>query len=402
MVDRSGGRPKKQEPRVLPPLDPVRYSRQTMLPEIGPSGQQALLESSVLLVGAGGLGSPAALYLAAAGVGRIGLIDSDAVEISNLQRQVLFVTGDEGRRKVVAGGERLTELNPDIEVVAIPERLTAANGGTILRDGSWDVIIDGADNFETRYLCNDLAILHGLPLVHGSIFRFEGQATLFGAKDGPCYRCIYPQPPAPGSVPSCGEIGVLGLLPGLIGTVMATECVKVILGIGDTLSGRLLMYDALAMRFREIALERDPACPLCGENRTIDAVESFDYDYFCGRTTGNTTESTEDSAMAIPAITVEELERMRKEGEEHTLIDVREDNEYAFANIGGEHIPLGEVQDRIDEIPETGRVIVMCRSGGRSSQAVAMLQAAGRDNVENLSGGILAWSEKVDPSVPKY
>ena len=394
-------------PRSSACEDVSRYSRQTMLPEIGPTGQKRLGDSSVLLIGAGGLGSPAALYLAAAGVGRIGLVDGDRVDLSNLQRQILFGTSDAGESKVERGGARLHDLNPHIEVRLYDEPIHSGNAEEILKDGPYDVIVDGADNFQTRYLCNDLAVLNGIPLVHGSIYRFEGQATILGHDAGPCYRCLYPEPPEAGSVPSCGEIGVLGVLPGLIGTIMATETVKLILGIGQTLSGRLLLYDALTMRFRELLTESDPDCPVCGTNPQITTVATYDYGNFCGvgvigRNGTGITHKQGDADMSIPAITVEELDRMRKDGEEHTLIDVREQNEYDFANIGGTLIPLGQVPDRLDEIPEDGRVIVMCRSGGRSSQAVAIMQSAGRRNVENLTGGILAWSDRIDPSVPKY
>ena len=391
---------------ILPPTDhaddPFRYSRQTMLPEIGPDGQSRLGSASVLLIGAGGLGSPVALYLAAAGVGRIGLVDADSVDLSNLQRQILFGSNDAGASKVERGGARLQDLNPNVELRLYNERLDATSAQEIFDDGPYDVIVDGADNFQTRYLCNDLAVINRVPLVHGSIYRFEGQATVFGLQDGPCYRCLYPNPPAPGSVPSCGEIGVLGVLPGLIGMVMATETIKLILGLGQTLSGRLLLYDAMTMRFRELAAEADPHCPVCGTDRSIRSIATFDYGKFCGLETLGTKKQGEETDMSIPSISVEELDRIRKEGEDYTLIDVREQNEYDFANLGGRLIPLGQLPERIDEIPEDGRVIVMCRSGGRSAQACAILQSAGRKNVENLTGGILAWSDDVDSSVPKY
>jgi adenylyltransferase/sulfurtransferase len=373
-----------------------------MLPEIGPAGQIKLGGASVLLIGAGGLGSPVALYLAAAGVGRIGLVDADDVDLSNLQRQILFGSSDAGASKVERGGARLNDLNPNVELLLYNERLEGKNAQEIIEDGSYDVIVDGADNFQTRYLCNDLAVINKIPLVHGSIYRFEGQATVFGVDGHPCYRCLYPNPPAPGTVPSCGEIGVLGLLPGLIGMVMATETIKLILGIGEILSGRLLLYDAMTMRFRELAADADPQCPVCGTDPSITSVATFDYGNFCGLDASERKTTNEGVRMSIPAITVDELDRMRKEGVEHTLIDVREQNEYDFANIGGQLIPLGKLPERIDEVPDKGRVIVMCRSGGRSAQACAILQSAGRNNVENLTGGILAWSDTVDSSIPKY
>ncbi len=369
-----------------------------MLPEIGEEGQRRLKGASILLVGGGGLGSPAALYLAAAGVGRIGIIDGDRVDESNLQRQVLYGVGDRGEAKVEAARRRLLDLNPEVEIEGIGELLTAENGMELA--SGYDIILDGADNFPTRYLCNDLSVLLKKPLVHGSIFKFEGQVSVFGYDDGPCYRCIYPEPPPEGTVPSCGEIGVLGVLPGIVGTLQATEALKLMLGIGTPLSGRILLYDSLQMSFRELRIGRDPDCPVCGKNPAIRSLSDYRYKELC--LTGNYTTNRRTTDMSIPAITVEELAQWREEGKPHTLIDVREPNEYEFANIGGTLIPLGEVQNRMDEIPTEGDVVLMCRSGGRSGQAVAMLAAAGRTNVKNLTGGILAWADKVDPSVPKY
>lgn len=380
----------------------LRYSRHIMLPEIGEEGQRRLKEGSVLLIGGGGLGSPAALYLAAAGVGHIGIIDPDTVDQSNLQRQILYGTSDQGEAKSTAARRRLRDLNPHIEISTWTDLFSVSNGMEIARD--FDIILDGADNFSARYLSNDVAVLSGKPNVHGSIFRFEGQVSVLngknGGEQGPCYRCMYPDPPEPGSVPSCGEIGVLGVLPGIIGTLQATEAVKLLLGIGEPLVGRLLLYDALAMRFRELRVPRDPDCPICGSQPQISDLSDYDYPNLC--IAGSQQSTDRQHSMSIPEITVEELARMREEGVPHTLIDVRERNEYEFANLGGTLIPLGEVPARMDEIPAEGEVVIQCRSGGRSGQAVAMLMAAGRTNVKNLVGGILAWSDKIDPSVPKY
>ena len=379
----------------------LRYSRHIMLPEIGEEGQKRLKESSVLLVGVGGLGSPAALYLAAAGVGRIGLVDGDRVDESNLQRQVIYTVSDRGEGKAEVAARRLAELNPEIRIESHECRLTPENGTEIASE--YDMILDGADNFSTRYLCNDLAVLLNKPLVHGSIFKFEGQVSVFGLDDGPCYRCIYPDPPPEGSVPSCGEIGVLGILPGIVGTLQATESLKLMLGLGSPLSGRILLYDSLQMAFRELRVRRDPDCPVCGDHPKIHDLSSYDYGELCLATDRQSQHhKRRRTDMSVRSISVEELAQWREEGKEHTLIDVREPNEYEFANIGGTLIPLSEVQSRMDEIPEEGDVVIMCRSGGRSGQAAAMLSAAGRTNVINLTGGILDWADKVDSSIPKY
>ncbi|MCB0711186.1 MAG: molybdopterin-synthase adenylyltransferase MoeB [Ignavibacteriae bacterium] len=375
-----------------------RYSRHIMLPEIGEAGQQRLKESSILLVGTGGLGSPAALYLAAAGVGRIGLVDGDRVDESNLQRQVLYGVSDRGEAKAEAAARRLADLNPEIEIEAHNTLLTPENAFEIV--ANYDMVLDGADNFSTRYLCNDLSIMLKKPLVHGSIFKFEGQVSVFGYEEGPCYRCIYPEPPPEGTVPSCGEIGVLGVLPGIIGTLQATEAIKLMLGLGTSLAGRILLYDSLQMTFREIRVRRDPDCPVCGDDPVIQQLSDYQYRELC--LTTDYQSQQRPTTMSIPSITVEELAQWREEGKAHTLIDVRESNEYEFANIGGTLIPLGEVQARMDEIPTEGDVVMMCRSGGRSGQAAAMLAAAGRTNIINLTGGILAWADKVDTTIPKY
>ena len=378
-----------------------RYSRHILLPEIGLAGQTKLKESSVLLIGAGGLGSPIALYLAAAGVGHLGIIDADVVDESNLQRQIIHGTSSLGRPKTESARERIGDLNPHVDVTLHDEPFVSANAMAIA--AGYDVIIDGTDNFPTRYLSNDVAVFLGKPNIYGSIYRFEGQVSVFHAPHGPCYRCLYSEPPPPGMVPSCAEGGVLGILPGVIGTLQATEAIKILLGIGEPLIGRLMIYDALAMRFRELKLRRDPACPVCGDNPTI--TEPIDYEEFCGVPAHDRTTSTSNStnnSMANGEITVEELARMRQSGEPHTLIDVREPAEFAVANIGGTLIPLGELDKRAGEIPREGPVFVHCKMGGRSAQAVAYLKSLGYTNVSNVAGGINAWSERIDTAVPKY
>lgn len=393
-------------PARLTPDELRRYSRHILLPELGMQGQQRLKESSVLLIGAGGLGSPLALYLAAAGVGRIAVVDSDVVDESNLQRQVLHGTPDVGRKKVESARERMLEINPHIEVAVHDEPFTSANAMRIAT--GHNAIVDGTDNFPTRYLSNDVAVLLGIPNIYGSIFRFEGQVSTFWSRHGPCYRCLYPEPPPPGSVPSCAEGGVLGILPGVVGTLQATETIKVLTGIGQPLIGRLLLYDALAMQFRELRFARDPDCPICGQHPTITAL--IDYQEFCGLPAqGHTFHETvheqsqqPTTTMALPEITVEQLAELRSSGTPHTLIDVREPHEYDLCNLGGILIPLGQIPTRYSEVPREGRVVVHCRSGARSGKAVEYLQSLGYTNLENLAGGILAWSDRVDPSVPKY
>ncbi|MCC7439325.1 MAG: molybdopterin-synthase adenylyltransferase MoeB [Armatimonadetes bacterium] len=386
-------------PTQLTPNELRRYSRHILLPEFGIEGQRRLKESSVLLIGAGGLGSPLALYLAAAGVGHIGIVDSDVVEESNLQRQVLHGTPEVGKKKVESARKRMLEINQHIEVVTHDEPFTSANAMPIAT--GYNAIVDGTDNFPTRYLSNDVAVLLGIPNIYGSIFRFEGQASTFWSKHGPCYRCLYPEPPPPGSVSSCAEGGVLGVLPGVIGTLQATETVKVLTGIGEPLIGRLLLYDALAMQFRELRFARDPDCPLCGQHPTITGL--IDYQEFCGiPAQSQTSHKQSTAAMALPEITVEQLAELRSSGTPHTLIDVREPHEYDLCNLGGALIPLGEIPARYSEIPREGRVVIHCRSGARSGKAVEYLQSLGYSNLENLAGGILAWSDRVDPSVPKY
>jgi molybdopterin/thiamine biosynthesis adenylyltransferase/rhodanese-related sulfurtransferase len=376
-----------------------RYSRHLILPEIGMEGQKKLKESSVLLIGAGGLGSPLALYLAAAGVGHIGIVDADVVDDSNLQRQVLHGTSSLGKRKTDSARERLVDINPHISVVTYDEPFTSHNAFRIAR--GYDAIVDGTDNFPTRYLSNDVSVLLGVPNIYGSIFRFEGQVSVFWAKHGPCYRCLYKEPPPPGLVPSCAEGGVLGILPGVIGTIQATETIKVLLGIGEPLIGRLLLYDALSMHFRTLKLRKDPSCPICGENPTI--TELIDYEAFCGVPAHDHLQQPENNGtMASSDITVEQLAALRASGDPFTLIDVREPHEYAIANLGGTLVPLSELDKRAGEIPREGRVIVHCKMGGRSAKAIEYLRSLGYTNLENLEGGINAWAERVDTSVPKY
>jgi adenylyltransferase/sulfurtransferase len=373
-----------------------RYRRHLTLPELGLAGQQALLGSSVLLIGAGGLGCPIAQYLAAAGVGRIGIVDDDVVSASNLQRQILYATSDVGRPKVEVARERLEGLNPDVTIETFQLRLDSSNAMEIF--ASYDVIVDGTDNFPTRYLTNDACVLLGKPNVHGSIFRFEGQASVFDATKGPCYRCLYPEPPPPGAVPSCAEGGVLGILPGTVALVQATETIKILTGLGETLVGRLLHYDALDMAWREFKMHKDPECPICGEAPSIDSL--IDYEGFCGMPAREGTaegELVQTSASAFAS--------RRDEGEEMVLLDVRRKDEVETASIAGAHwIPLDELEARIGELTSAkGKTIVIhCHHGGRSEKAARLLLERGFSGVENLDGGIEAWSLTVDPSVPRY
>lgn len=373
-----------------------RYRRHLTLPELGLEGQKTLLESSVLLIGAGGLGCPTAQYLAAAGVGRIGLVDDDVVSASNLQRQILYSTGDVGRPKVEVAAERLTGLNPDVTVDGIQTRLDSSNALELFAE--YDVIIDGTDNFPTRYLTNDACVLLGKPNVHGSIFRFEGQASVFDARHGPCYRCLYPEPPPPGAVPSCAEGGVLGILPGTIALVQATETVKILTGLGRSLFGRLLHYDALEMAWREFKMTKDPGCALCGEDPSI--TELIDYEGFCGMPAREGTAEHE-----LVQTSASEFAKRRAAGEDPFLLDVRGADERKTATIEGAHwISLDELEARIGElIPvKDAPLVVHCHHGGRSEKAVRLLLERGFSRVENLDGGIEAWSLTVDPSVPRY
>ena len=371
----------------------LRYSRHLIMPEVGMDGQLKLKQAKVLLIGTGGLGAPLGLYLAAAGVGRIGLVDFDVVDFTNLQRQVTFGTSDVGRPKIEAAHERLSNLNPEIEIVPREAKLTSENALEILRD--YDVIVDGSDNFPTRYLVNDACILLGKPNVYGSIFRFEGQATVFGCPGGPCYRCLYPEPPPPGLVPSCAEGGVLGVLPGIVGAIQAMETIKLILGRGDALVGRLLLFDALAMKFRELKLRKNPDCPVCGEHPTVTKL--IDYDEFCG------IRGQEAPAQAqVPEIAPRELKSRLDRGDNLFILDVREPHEYQICNLKGHLIPLGELPRRVHELDSSREIVAHCRSGKRSADAVDFLRKAGFRKIWNLKGGILAWSDEVDPTVPKY
>jgi len=366
-----------------------RYSRHLLLPPVGPEGQRKLKAARVLLVGGGGLGSPAALYLAAAGIGTIGLVEFDAVSESNLQRQVLYGTADVGRPKLDAARERIADLNPLVQLEAHAARLSAQNALDIVR--AYDVVLDGTDNFPTRYLVNDACVLTRRPYVYGSVFRFEGQASVFGAPDGPCYRCLFPEPPPPGAVPDCEEGGVLGVLPGLIGVIQATEVLKLVLGAGEALIGRLLLVDALRMQFRTLRLERDPECPACG-TRTLQTL--IDYEAFCGIRGG------ED---AVPEIAPHELAARFAAGERPLLLDVREPREWEMARIEGARlVPLGTLAGAIPSLDREAEIVVMCKSGVRSANAARQLRDAGFRRVLNLAGGIKRWSADVDPRVPTY
>jgi len=382
-------------PEALSQEEILRYSRHLLIPEVGAEGQLKLKRAKVLLVGAGGLGSPVGLYLAAAGVGRIGIVDFDVVDASNLQRQVIHGTSDLGRKKLDSAEETLRDINPHVQVDRFETALTSENALQILRD--YDLVVDGTDNFPTRYLVNDACVLLGKPNVYGSIFRFEGQATVFAYPGGPCYRCLYPEPPPPGLVPSCAEGGVLGVLPGLVGLIQATETVKLILGVGQPLVGRLLLYDALGMRFRELKIRRDAECPVCGERPTIR--ELIDYHQFCGvPRAGSAAEEP-----AGPDIDVLQLKAKLDRGDRFLLLDVREPHEHQLCRLpGAVLIPMREVSKRLEELDRNQEIVVYCRSGARSAKIAQLLRASGFPVVRNLTGGILAWSDKVDPSVPKY
>ena len=388
----------------------ARYSRHLILPEVGMEGQRKLKAAKVLCVGTGGLGAPLALYLAAAGVGTLGLIDFDVVDKSNLQRQIIHSEATVGKLKVDSAELMLKNLNPNLNVVKHNTMLTSANALEILKD--YDVIADGTDNFQTRYLVNDACVLLGKPNAYASIYRFEGQASVFGAPLGPCYRCLYPEPPPPGLVPSCAEGGVLGILPGLLGIIQATETIKLILGIGEPLIGRLLLVDALGMNFRQLKLRKNADCPVCGTHPTV--TELIDYDQFCGiekPTSVGPLEVARDKAVAdapvvdgIPQISVEALKRKLDAKENVFVLDVREPHEYQIANLGAPLIPLGTIESRLSEIAahKNDEVVVHCRTGARSQKAAVALKAAGFTNVSNLAGGIIAWADKIDPTMPKY
>jgi adenylyltransferase/sulfurtransferase len=375
----------------------LRYSRHLIMPEVGMEGQLKLKQAKVLCIGAGGLGSPVALYLAAAGVGTLGVVDFDIVDFTNLQRQILHGTADVGRKKLESAAESIAAINPNVEIRKFETRLTSANALEIIRD--FDIVVDGTDNFATRYLVNDACVLTGKPNVYGSIFRFEGQASVFATKGGPCYRCLYPEPPPPGVVPSCAEGGVLGILPGLVGVIQATETIKLILGTGEPLIGRLLLVEALGMRFRELKLRKNRECPACGDHPTV--TELIDYEQFCG-----IRGEEKPSAGTIAGMTPEELKQKLDAGDDLFVLDVREPNEYQINRIPGSTlIPLGELPRRLSELPQGAGapdIVVHCKMGGRSAKAVAFLQQAGFTKVHNLAGGISAWADRVDPKVPKY
>ena len=373
----------------------ARYSRHLIMPEVGMNGQLKLKSACVLCIGAGGLGSPVAMYLGAAGVGRIGIVDFDVVDYSNLQRQVIHGTPDVGRSKLDSARDRLNAINPEVTVETHDVALSSENALELL--ANYDVIVDGTDNFPTRYLVNDACVILGKPNVYGSIFRFEGQASVFATKDGPCYRCLYPEPPPPGLVPSCAEGGVLGILPGVVGTIQATEAVKLIIGVGEPLINRFMIYDALRMKFRELKLRKDPDCPVCGETPTV--TELIDYEQFCG-ITGAATEDVSSEALDT---TVEDL-KTRIDGKDEVLVlDVREPQEFQICRIPGSTlIPLNDLPQRLAELEGYKNMVVHCKSGVRSAKAVKLLHEAGFSDAKNLRGGILAWIDEIDPSLPKY
>jgi molybdopterin/thiamine biosynthesis adenylyltransferase/rhodanese-related sulfurtransferase len=386
-------------PASLSHAEILRYSRQLIIPEVGKQGQEKLKGAKVLLIGTGGLGSPLALYLAAAGVGTLGLVDFDVVDQTNLQRQVLHGTSDVGRLKLESARDRLLEINPHVEVHLHPARLSSENALAIL--GQYDVIADGTDNFPTRYLVNDACVLLGKPNVYGSIFRFEGQVSVFAAQNGPCYRCLFREPPPPGLVPSCAEGGVLGVLPGIVGSLQALEVLKLILGVGEPLVGRLQLFDGLKFRWRELRIRKHPACPVCGDAPTIH--ELIDYDEFCGVRQQRISDAQDQSS--VPQISPRELKTRLDTGDAVTIIDVREPHEWDIASLeryGARLIPLGELTNRLAEVSLTGDVVVHCKSGARSAKATQQLRAAGLERVWNLEGGILAWSEQIDPTVARY
>lgn len=399
----AGGAAEVQAKAALPDLNKeeiARYSRHLIMPEVGMEGQRKLKAASILLIGTGGLGSPLGLYLAAAGIGRLGLVDFDVVDYSNLQRQIIHGTKDVGRPKIQSAQDRLADVNPHVQIDTYEFALKAENALGIVKD--YDVIIDGTDNFPTRYLVNDASVLLGKPNVYGSIFRFDGQASVFYPQGGgPCYRCLYPEPPPPGLVPSCAEGGVLGILPGIIGVIQATEAIKLIIGQGEPLLGRLLLFDALKMKFRELKLRRNPECPLCGDHPTIK--ELIDYEQFCGITP----EAAQPQAEQVSdwEITPAQLKQRLDHGDNVTIIDVREPHEWQIANLenyGSRLIPLGQFADRVNELNPADDIVVHCKMGGRSAKAYEVLQKAGFTKIRNLKGGILAWADTVDRSLPKY
>ncbi len=391
----AGGAVAEAELPTLSKDEVKRYSRHLIMPEVGMDGQRKLKAARVLCIGAGGLGSPVGLYLAAAGVGTLGIVDFDTVDFSNLQRQILHGTSDVGRPKLASAKDRLNSINPEIRIETHEVALSSANALDLL--SHYDIVVDGTDNFPTRYLVNDACVLLGKPNVYGSIFRFEGQASVFATKEGPCYRCLYPEPPPPGLVPSCAEGGVLGVLPGIIGTIQATEAIKLIIGSGEPLIGRFLIFDALRMKFRELKLRKDPDCPVCGTHPTVRAL--IDYDQFCG--VGPAVAS--DSHSGVPEITVQELNERLDRGERPLILDVREPQEYQINRIPGSVlIPLGDLPQRAHELDSARELVVHCKSGVRSARAVEFLRSAGFGKARNLKGGIVDWVDKIDPSQPRY
>jgi adenylyltransferase/sulfurtransferase len=388
-----------EEQVALPQLDNAeiaRYSRHLILPEVGLEGQQKLKAAKVLCVGSGGLGAPMLFYLAAAGVGTIGLVDFDVVDESNLQRQIIHSTADVGRPKIDSAADKLKALNPHVNIVKHETMLTSANALEIIKD--YDIVADGTDNFPTRYLVNDACVLSGnKPNAYASIFRFEGQASVFATEDGPCYRCLYPEPPPPGLVPSCAEGGVLGILPGLLGVIQATEVIKLILGKGEPLIGRLVLVDSLNMKFRELKLRKNPDCPVCGTHPTVTKL--IDYQQFCGIVPEQKPAPMQNG---IPQITPVDLKRRLDAGEDVFVLDVREPHEYQIVNIGAPLIPLGDLPNRLGELDANREIVIHCKTGGRSQRAAEFLQKSGFKNVSNLAGGITAWATDVDPKLPKY
>jgi adenylyltransferase/sulfurtransferase len=372
----------------------LRYSRHLIMPEVGMDGQLKLKAAKVLLIGTGGLGAPLGLYLTAAGVGHIGLVDFDVVDFTNLQRQITFGTSDVGKPKTEAASARLSNLNPDIQIATHQTKLTSENALEIFKD--YDIIVDGTDNFPTRYLVNDACILLGKPNVYGSIFRFEGQVTVFGMPAGPCYRCLYPEPPPPGLVPSCAEGGVLGVLPGIVGSLQALETIKLIIGRGESLAGRLVLFEALSFKFRELKLRKNSHCPMCGAHRKIHQL--IDYNEFCGIRG----EEEPETDLHVPEITARDLKDRLDKGDDVFILDVREPHEYQICNLKGHLMPLGELPRRVHELDSARQIVVHCKTGKRSARAVDFLRQAGFRKVYNLHGGILSWSTEVDNSVPRY
>jgi adenylyltransferase/sulfurtransferase len=394
MATLSDVKPTEAKPEAVLSNDEIlRYSRHLIMPEVGMEGQQKLKAAKVLCIGAGGLGSPVALYLGAAGVGTLGIVDFDVVDYTNLQRQIIHTTDDVGRKKLDSAADKLKAINPFLNVRTFDMKLTSANALDLFRE--FDIIADGTDNFPTRYLVNDACVLTGKPNVYGSIFRFEGQSSVFATEEGPCYRCLYPEPPPPGLVPSCAEGGVLGILPGLVGVIQATETIKLILGVGDSLAGRLLLVDALGMKFRELKLRKNPDCPACGKHRTITKL--IDYEEFCG-----IRGQEEPAGNDVPAITVEELKKKLDAKADIFVLDVREPHEYQICNLKGYLIPVGDLPKRVNELDSSREIIAHCRSGVRSAKAVNFLRRSGFKKVYNLTGGILAWADKIDTTMPKY